>query len=56
MKNVLIVLGIIFSIVGIICLAICISQEEKNQTLLIIGLMCNALSIVTQRVSSRLNK
>ncbi len=55
MKRLLMILGIIFSIVGIVCFVLCIVQEGKNQILLISGLTCNALGLVVWCILQRLN-
>ena len=52
-KIILLVFDIILSITGIICLSASLAQEDKNQVLLSVGLICNSISLVMWCITSR---
>lgn len=55
-KRILLLLGITFSLVGLICLALCIFQDGNNQLFLNAGLMCNSIAFVINCIANRKKK
>lgn len=55
-KRILLFWGIAFALAGIICLALCIFQDGKNQILLNAGLMANSIAFVINCVANRKEK
>lgn len=45
-KQIMAIIGIIFSIIGLICISICIFQQSENKALLAFGLMCNSIAFL----------
>ncbi len=55
-KRILLFWGIAFAIAGLICPALCIFQDGKNQILLNAGLMCNSIAFVINCIANRKKK
>ena len=55
-KRILFFCGIAFALAGLICLALCIFQDGKNQILLNAGLMCNSIAFVINCIANRKKK
>ncbi len=55
-KRILSFLGIAFALAGLICLALCIFQDGKNQILLNAGLLCNSIAFVINCIVNRKKK
>ena len=47
------VIGILLFLIGLVCFALCIAQEEKNTALLSIGLICNSVGFVLTGIVQR---
>lgn len=45
-KRMISVVGIIFALIGLICICICIYQQGENKLLLPAGLMCNSIAFL----------
>lgn len=48
--------GLLFSVIGLICIIICIVQNEKNNALLPVGLMSNNIALVILFIMNRTDK
>lgn len=55
-KRILLFCGIAFASTGLICLALCIFQDGKNQILLSAGLMCESIAFVINCIANREKK
>lgn len=55
-KRILLFWGIAFALAGLICLALCVFQDGKNQMLLNAGLMSNSIAFVINCVANRKEK
>ena len=55
-KRILLFWGIAFALAGLICLALCLFQNEKKQILLSAGLMCNSIAFVINCIATRKKK
>lgn len=55
-KRILSIIGILIAIVGLVCLAICIFQDGKNQILLNLGLLCNSIAFIINCITNRKKK
>lgn len=55
-RRILSIIGILIAIVGLVCLALCIFQDGKNQILLNLGLLCNSTAFVINCIANRKKK
>lgn len=55
-KRILLFWGIAFALAGLICLALFVFQDGKNQMLLNAGLMANSIAFVINCVANRKEK
>lgn len=55
-RRILSIIVILIAIVGLVCLAICIFQDGKNQILLNLGLLCNSIAFVINCIANRKKK
>ncbi len=45
-KRIMAIIGILLSIIGLVCISICIYQQGENRILLPFGLMCNSIALL----------